>query len=121
MNKFETPNKEDPNKPKGIETDGLSFSELQETLREVNEVARNSFIETERGFQNAQGDGITVFHSKERGARLGGISRSLPDYFHKYMFNLSVNSPLKKGSKDKEEVMEAVRKMIKELGGRVIE
>lgn len=109
-NRYENLEKMDPK--------NLSFEELEKLSKEVTELAKSSFKETENGFININGDGLIVIETSGI-FKIGSVSSGLAD-FHRYILH-GPNKILEKGCDSKEEIMLAIKKMIEELGNRIIE
>lgn len=113
-NQFEenkNPEKKDPK--------DMNFEELKSFSKEISDLAKTSFKETENGFVNADNEYVSII--KEGGQdvyKITGISDSLPK-FHFYVLHGS-NKNLEKGYIDKEEMMQAIREMIEKTGNRII-
>ena len=97
-----------------INLEKLNFEELQQAM----ELAKRSFKETENGFQNVNGNIISIKEMGD-GFKIYDLSDSLTD-FHRYILHES-NGKLEKSFNDKEELIQEIRKMIEETGNRIIE
>ena len=89
-----------------------------EELREAVELSKTTFRETEKGFENIDGDVIIVKKFKNE-YEIFDISNSLAD-FHHYILHES-DKNLQKGFKDREELIQEIKKMIEKTGCRIIE
>ena len=105
-------------KREGDDLLSLSFEELKRLSKDVSELAKISFEEIENGFRNVNGDAITIWEENDR-FEIGSISDSLRD-FHKYILDAD-SAVLNKGSNNKEELMQAIRDMIRKFGNRIVE
>ncbi len=99
--------------------EAFTFDELQEAHREVTELAKKTFKQTENGFKNIEGDGIYV-RETAKGCKLSEISHELKKV-HEFIVVEASNSVLAQGAPDKATMMQAIKKMLVELGNRVIE
>lgn len=115
----DVPSSSDSENPE-IDFKNLNFGELEKTFQEVRELAKNTFHQTEDGFVNALGSGIGVHYNYGRFC-ISGVSEDLRDV-HAYLCSHRP-SDVYKGcdTRNKEEVMRAVKAMLEELGKRVIE
>ena len=96
----------------------LNFEQLKKTYEEVNKLAAISFSQTENGFRNVRGDVIWISETEEGVFELRDVSSSLRD-IHRLL--ATENSVLNKGSKDKAEIMQAMREVLEKFGNRIIE
>lgn len=103
-----------------IDFQKMKFEHLEQALKEVRELAATSFKQSGDEFYNAEGHGMSV--SERNGVwRIAGINRSLRRV-HEYVGGGHRGNPiLTQGSSNKEEVIQAVREMLEELGNRIIE
>lgn len=113
----EIPSSPDSENPE-IDFKNLNFGELKKTFQEVRKLATNTFHRTEDGFVNAVGDGIGIYWVYGS-FRVHGVSDTLRDVH--FFLCTNPHSDALKGSKDKEEVVRAVKAMLEGLGKRVIE
>ncbi len=116
MNELPTENQYE--KKEGVDLENLSFEELKEVFEKSTKLAEKSFKEIGNGFQNINGEGIAI---REKGDKyeIAWISDSLKD-FHFYVLTKR-EEKLEKDFNNKEELMQKIRKMIKETGNRIIE
>lgn len=98
--------------------EAFTFTELQEAHQELTELAKKTFQQTENGFRNVEGDGIYV-QETAKGCKLSEISRELKRV-HEFIVT-HADSVLAQGAQDKATMMQAIKKMLVELGNRVIE
>ena len=101
-----------------INLEKLNFEELQQLSKEVTELAKTTFTETEDGFQNVNGKKILIKEIYDK-YTIAGIDSRLAD-FHRYILHES-DGKLEKGFDDKEELIQEIRKMIEETGNRIVE
>lgn len=102
--------------PENQDLTELDFEQLRKAFKNAAELAGKSFKETGNGFKNANGNGIYI---ARRWESYQICECSLPE-FHNYIV-AHPGSVLQTGSPDKETMMQALRKMIEELGNRIIE
>lgn len=104
------------NNPENLDFRNLTFEQLKSTLYEIAELAKKTFKQTENGFENINEKGIWI-QKTDKGY---GVSQCLIPEFGSFILGSS-DSILYEGSPDKEKMMRAIEKMIKELGFRIIE
>jgi hypothetical protein len=112
MNKFETSTISiTPENKQEINPDKLSFDELRGAV----ESAKNTFRKTENGYENVNGDVVTV---RERNGVyiIYRISDNLSDIHIK----ATTDANLTKACANKEDMMEKLQKVIEKTGGRII-
>lgn len=99
----------DQEKPTKIDFNKLSFQQLEKAM----EVIGTSFKRTENGFYNALGQGISLRYT-DKGFVLDHIS--IPGFLRHEQ-----NSIMPKKSTNKEEMLQAIEKKLKEYNLRIIE
>ncbi|MCK5475260.1 MAG: hypothetical protein KAI71_01585 [Candidatus Pacebacteria bacterium] len=102
-----------------IKPEELDFESLKDFAEEIKKLAETSFKETDDSFENINGYGIFV--KKENGKwRIASISDVLKD-FQKSLLLFNDYKYLIGKFDTKEELMGEIRKMIEDLGNRIIE
>lgn len=99
----------------------LEFAELKRTYEKARKLAEITFHETEEGFFNALGDGISIREGRS-GYNITSVSRTLEDV-HRLLALRSKEQELHypTSAKDKETLIAAIKKMLEDLGKRIIE
>ncbi|MFA6106752.1 MAG: hypothetical protein WC745_03730 [Patescibacteria group bacterium] len=104
--------------PEKIDLTKLNFQELEAIFNKASELAENTFTEKENGFVNIQRDGIIIMEAegKWRITR----QRPWPKFFETYIMQ-NATPVFTEGSKNKQELMSAIREAIEQSGNRIIE
>ena len=107
------------NQPEKIdnELEKLNFDDLKNLAAEVKELSANTFKRIENGFENINGDRVTIIQD-------GGVYQIMelsPVFknFHSYI--TTENQTLDRGHSDNKVMLDEIEKMIIEFDGRIIE
>ncbi|KKU80422.1 MAG: hypothetical protein UY05_C0008G0002 [Candidatus Peregrinibacteria bacterium GW2011_GWA2_47_7] len=112
---------EHSNPPTQEELEGLAFTDLQATLVKVRALAATSFRQVDNEFRNVLGEGIIIGEPASAGHKYRVTSLD-PDLkkIHEFAINHR-DSTVVEGAETEEELMQAIRAMLIELGNRIIE
>jgi hypothetical protein len=100
---------------RSIDLTSLSFDELQMISREMRGIEEKTFRQVADGFENVGGEAIR-YREKHGKYKITGVPQA--QEFHRVGLSSEV---LRNGTTDESELIEAIRQMIAEVGGRIIE
>ncbi|MFA6296818.1 MAG: hypothetical protein WC663_05665 [Patescibacteria group bacterium] len=108
---------EGPKNFENLDLQELNFEQFERAFQEIQELASKTFHQNENGFRNVKGEGIYI----EKVGNIFKLSEVTPSLKEVHTFlATNANSVLTKGSSDKEEMIQAMKKMIEGLGNRII-